>query len=89
LLIKGAQVAGLKARRSGEHLELRLDSADLAVDIGEESLRHLPNVALDLRPLIIDCAEDSETRKRYKRQRGRDGHHREPCLNADTAAPHE
>jgi hypothetical protein len=70
-------------------LELRLDGADLAIEIREETLRHLPNVVLDLRPLIIDGAEDGETRERHKRQRGRDGHHREPCLNAEAAAPHE
>jgi hypothetical protein len=38
-------------------LELRLDGADLAVDIREQTLRHLPNITLDLSALIIDHAE--------------------------------
>src|SRR5947207_820243 len=47
------------------------------------------DVLLDLRTLIIDRAEDGEARERHERQCGRDGQHREPCLNAEAAAPHE
>jgi hypothetical protein len=70
-------------------LELRLDGADLPVDARKQIFYSPYDLLLDPCPLIIDRAEDGETRERDKRQRGRDGHHREPCLNAEAAAPHE
>jgi hypothetical protein len=63
--------------------------ADLAVYVRKQIFDSLLDVQLDLRSLIIDHAEDRETRERDERQRSHDCQHREPCLNAKAAAPHE
>jgi hypothetical protein len=47
------------------------------------------DVLFDLRALVIDHAKNGKACKRNERQRGRDGQHREPWLNAEAAAPHE
>ena len=83
------KVALLQAWRCREDLKLRLNCADLAVYVRKQILYFLLDVLLDLQPLIIDHSEGGETRERDERKRGRDRQHREPCLNAEAAAPHE
>jgi hypothetical protein len=41
--------------------------ADLAVDVREQVFHHFPDVALHLRTLIVDRAQDGET---YERDQG-------------------
>jgi hypothetical protein len=89
LLVKGREVAVTQARRYSQDLKLRLNCADLAVHVSQQIFYSLSDVLLDLSALIIDHAEDGETRERDERKCGSDGQHREPCLNAEAAGPHE
>jgi hypothetical protein len=56
--------------------------ADLSIGIGEQVFHPFPDIALHLRTLILDCAQDGETYERDQGQRGHEGKHREACLNA-------
>ena len=89
LPIKSREVAVLQVGGYREDLELRLDCADLTVDVREQIFCPLSDVLLDLRPLIINGAENGEARERDERHRGHDRQHREPCLNTEAATPHE
>jgi hypothetical protein len=89
LPIERREIAVLQARGYRKDLEFRLDRADLAIYVPQKIFDLMLDVLFDLRPLIIDHAKDGEACKRDERQRGRDGEHREPCLNAEAAAPHE
>jgi hypothetical protein len=89
LLIKFAEVAALQVRRCCEHLKLGPNGADLAIDVSEETLHHLLDVALDLGALVIDRLQDGEAPHRHKRQRGHKRQHREAGRNTEAMAAQE
>jgi len=63
-----------------------LKGADLVIYVLEQVFHTSSDVPLDLRSLVIDGAEDSETRESNQRQRGDEGQHREPRLNPNALA---
>jgi len=70
-------------------LEFGLDRADLAIDVPQKIFDLMLDVLFDLRALIIHHAKNGKACKHDEGQCGRYGQHREPCLNAEAAAPHE
>jgi hypothetical protein len=81
-MIKSKEIASLQTRRYGKDLKLGLDRADLAIDIGAHAFHPVLDIALDLRALVIDGAQDREARERNQRQRGHERQQCQPCLNA-------
>jgi len=64
LMIESKEIASLQTGRYGKDLKLSLDRADLAIDIGAHTFHPVPDIALDLRALVIDGAKDRETCER-------------------------
>src|SRR5215469_6275891 len=84
LLVKGTEIAGLQARRSGKHLKLRLDRSELAIYTGKETPDSLPDVTLDLSAAVIDHSEHGYARERDQGEHGNEGQQREPRLNTQS-----
>src|SRR5216684_684529 len=65
---KGLHIALLEAGGTREDLQRNLNASDLAVDVSEQVFQSFPYVALDLRSLVVDGAENGKGRERDQGQ---------------------